>query len=165
MSRWPTQVINATEYRKVPLSLLNPSRSNPRRTLRPDCQTYLGEKFAQYEVNPRYLSPMMPHTSSQNPESPPTGLRILHSPTDVNEKLDYSSIARQTSRYSGQKCLLISGACARTTDEKCTSIFELFNMFGAHGRSRLAAASSSFVARGTCKQRSHPNLSKEYYQN
>ena len=27
-----TQVINATEYRNVPLSLLNVSRSNPRRT-------------------------------------------------------------------------------------------------------------------------------------
>lgn len=76
----------------------------------------------------------MAHPSSQNPELPPTGMRILHSPTDLNEKLDYSSIAREAPRYSGQRCLLISDACARTTDEKKISIFELFNMFSAHGK-------------------------------
>lgn len=52
------------------------------------------------------------YPSSQNPELPPTGMQILHSPADLNEKFDYSSIARETSRYSSQKCLLINGASA-----------------------------------------------------
>ena len=54
-----TQVINATEYRNVPLSLLNPSRSNPRRTFEDAALKELAESIrAQGVLSPLLVRPL-----------------------------------------------------------------------------------------------------------
>ena len=50
-----TQVINATEYRDVPLSLLNESKTNPRRTFEPNALKELAESIKTQGV----LSPLL----------------------------------------------------------------------------------------------------------
>jgi ParB family chromosome partitioning protein len=54
-----TQVINATEYRNVPLSLLNPSRTNPRRTFEDAALKELAESIrAQGVLSPLLVRPL-----------------------------------------------------------------------------------------------------------
>ena len=54
-----TQVINATEYRNVPLSLLNPSRTNPRRTFEDAALKELAESIrAQGVPSPLLVRPL-----------------------------------------------------------------------------------------------------------
>jgi len=54
-----TQVINATEYRNVPLSLLNVSRTNPRRTLDDAALKELAESIrAQGVLSPLLVRPL-----------------------------------------------------------------------------------------------------------
>ena len=57
-----TQVINATEYRDVPLSLLNESKSNPRRTFEPNALKELAESIKTQGV----LSPLLVRPLTEN---------------------------------------------------------------------------------------------------
>jgi len=57
-----TQVINATEYRDVPLSLLNESKTNPRRTFEPNALKELAESIRTQGV----LSPLLVRPLTEN---------------------------------------------------------------------------------------------------
>jgi ParB family transcriptional regulator, chromosome partitioning protein len=57
-----TQVINATEYRDVPLSLLNESKTNPRRTFEPNALKELAESIKTQGV----LSPLLVRPLTEN---------------------------------------------------------------------------------------------------
>jgi ParB family chromosome partitioning protein len=57
-----TQIINATEYRNVPLSVLNESKTNPRRTFEPNALKELAESIRTQGV----LSPLLVRPLAEN---------------------------------------------------------------------------------------------------
>ena len=57
-----TQVVNAAEYRDVPLSLLNESKTNPRRTFEPNALKELAESIKTQGV----LSPLLVRPLTEN---------------------------------------------------------------------------------------------------
>jgi ParB family chromosome partitioning protein len=57
-----TQVVNATEYRNVPLSLLNESKTNPRRTFEETALKELAESIRSQGV----LSPLLVRPLTEN---------------------------------------------------------------------------------------------------
>jgi len=52
-----TQVINATEYRDVPLSLLNESKTNPRRTFEPNALKELADFVSGHKIGILFRRP------------------------------------------------------------------------------------------------------------
>ena len=57
-----TQIVNATEYKNVPLSVLNESKTNPRRTFEPTALNELAESIRSQGV----LSPLLVRPLTEN---------------------------------------------------------------------------------------------------
>ena len=60
-----TQVLNATEYRNLPLSLLNVSKTNPRRTFDEVALRNWRRASAPRAFSPPCLSGLLPKTASR----------------------------------------------------------------------------------------------------